>query len=106
VVIVIFRSRLRYPCSEEYLRTAQRMHDLAAAMPGFLSIKTFTAQDGERVSLVEFESEEALAAWREHPEHRRAQQRGREAFYSEYQIQVCQPHRAYSFVAGAAEEQP
>jgi heme-degrading monooxygenase HmoA len=64
-------------------------------MPGFISIKTFDAADGERVSIVEFESEETHNAWRKHPEHLEAQLLGRKRFYSEFQIQVCKVERAY-----------
>ncbi len=73
------------------------MHDLAAKMPGFISVKTFGAEDGERVTIAEFESEETMRAWREQPDHREAQKLGRERFYSEYRIQVCHPIRDYSF---------
>ena len=103
MVITIFRSRLRREHQEEYSRWAARIHDLAVKMPGFISVKTFNADDSERVTLVEFESEETMRAWREHPEHRQAQQLGREKFYSEYRIQVCQPIRDYSFPKKADE---
>jgi len=102
VVITVFRSRLRPEASEEYEGWARRMHQLAAAIPGFVSIKTFAADDGERVSIVEFESERAHGAWRDHPEHREAQRLGRERFYAEFQIQVCTPVRRYGFSRAAA----
>src|SRR6478672_13345284 len=94
-VITIFRSRLRAEHLEEYVRVAARIDQLAHQMPGFRSIKTFQAPDGERVSIVEFDSEEAHQAWRRHPEHQEAQKLGRELFYSEFQIQVCRVERAY-----------
>jgi heme-degrading monooxygenase HmoA len=47
-----------------------------------------------------FESHEALAAWRNHPEHQAAQQRGRERFFAHYKIEVCESVRAYEFQAG------
>lgn len=97
MVITIFRSRLRPEHTEEYERWAAKIHALAAQMPGFISIKTFTAEDGERVSIVEFESEETLLAWRNQPDHKQAQELGRKLFYSQYHIQVCQPVRDYSF---------
>ena len=97
MVITLFRSRLRPEHQEEYAEWAGRMRELALKTPGFLAIKTFNAEDGERVSIVEFESEETMRAWREHPEHRRAQELGRKLFYSEYRIQVCRPIRDYSF---------
>ena len=95
MVVTIFRSRLNPEHAEEYQRMATRMHELACAMPGFISIKTFEAPDGERVSVVEFESEATHNAWREHPEHREAQRLGRERFYSEFKLQVCKVERAY-----------
>ena len=97
MVITIFRSRLRPEHQDEYDRWSARIHDIATRMPGFVSIKTFTAGDGERVSIVEFESEETTLAWRNQPDHREAQELGRKLFYSEYRIQVCRPVRDYSF---------
>lgn len=97
MVLIIFRSRLAAGHDDEYAATAQRMVDLASAMPGFVSFKTFANPDGERVSLIEFESEQTAAAWRNHPEHLRAQRRGREAFYDCFSIQVCEEVRRYGF---------
>jgi heme-degrading monooxygenase HmoA len=71
------------------------MLELASRQPGFVSIKTFAADDGERVSIVEFESEAAQAAWRAHPEHREAQRLGRERFYAEFEVVVCEPLRRH-----------
>ena len=97
MVVVLFRSRLRDDAGEEYETTAKRMLALASAMPGFVSFKIFRADDGERISVIEFESDAHARAWREHPEHRDAQQRGRARFYEEYRIQVCEPIRDYGF---------
>jgi heme-degrading monooxygenase HmoA len=88
-VVTIFRSRVRDEARDRYEKTADRMEQLARSMPGFVEIKTFAADDGERVSLVTFASEETQAAWRRHPEHRLAQEQGREDFYADYSIQVC-----------------
>lgn len=101
MVVIVFRSRMRQDLPEAPLgelgAMAQRMYELASAMPGFVSYKDFVAEDGENVSIVEFESPEALAAWRNHPEHVLAQARGRAEFFAEYHIQVCAPVRDYSF---------
>lgn len=95
MILTVFRSRLNPAHDADYYATAARMRALAESMPGFLNFKTFQAEDGERVSLVEFESEETLRAWREHPEHRQAQQLGRTKFYAQFQIQVCSVIRQY-----------
>jgi len=70
---------------------------LAQAMPGFISYKSFLAEDGERCSVIEFESHEHLRAWREHPDHRTAQALGRERFYAEYSLYVAEPEREAHF---------
>lgn len=93
--LVIFRSRLRSEHLDAYQTLAPEILELARSMPGFQSFKSFTAEDGERVSLIEFASEETLAAWRNHPDHIAAQQRGKDAFYAEYRIQVCEVVRDY-----------
>ena len=97
MVVAVFRSRRSNGSEDEYRSLALRMLDLARSMPGFLSFKSFASEDGESVSLIEFESMECLEAWREHPEHRGAQQAGRERIYSEYRLQVCEPVRAAAF---------
>jgi heme-degrading monooxygenase HmoA len=66
------------------------MLELAQTMPGFVDFKIFEADDGERVSVITFTSLEAQRAWRDHPEHRAAQQIGRERFYASYDISVCE----------------
>src|SRR5215831_1709414 len=98
MVIIVFRGRLRPGVDQQtLLQMGQRMYAIASSMPGYISYKDFTAEDGESVSIIEFESHESLTAWREHPEHRSAQQRGRSEFFSEYHIQVCTQVRESQF---------
>jgi len=97
MVVILFRSRLAPDAGDEYGQTAARMLELARAMPGFVSFKWFTAGDGERLSVIEFQSEADAAAWRSHPEHVAAQRRGREKFYAEYRLQVCELVRTSDF---------
>ena len=77
MVTVIFWTRLRPEHAEEYAKTAAHIADLAQAMPGFLGMKTFAADDGERVTIAEFDSMETAVAWRQDPEHQEAQRLGR-----------------------------
>jgi heme-degrading monooxygenase HmoA len=100
MVTVIFWSRLRPEHKDEYEPVALRIAELAQKTPGFQSMKTFAADDGERVTIAEFDSMENAVAWRQDPEHLEAQRLGRERFYSEYRLQVCQPLRAYTFAEG------
>lgn len=96
-VIVIFRSRLRSENADEYSALAKEIAELARAQPGIIAFKSFAAADGERVTVAEFESHDAVDAWREHERHLDAQHAGRERFYSEYRLQVCDVVRDYGF---------
>jgi heme-degrading monooxygenase HmoA len=98
MVVIVFRTRLREGVDEQEMeRAGARMYELASGMAGFVSYKDYAAADGEFVSVVEFESLETLAAWRDHPEHREIQARGRSHYFSEYRVQVCTAEREYSF---------
>ncbi len=97
MIVTVFRSRLLPGLRDDYVSLVDRMIELAATMPGYISHKGFFADDGERVTIVEFESEEAQRAWRMHPEHREAQRKGREIYYASYSVQVCEVKRASKF---------
>lgn len=96
-VVTVFRSRLDPEHVEEYALVAAQMNELARAMPGFVDVKAFTADDGERVTIVVFTDTESEAAWRDHPEHRAAQRLGVERFYTEYSISVGEAHYTSTF---------
>jgi heme-degrading monooxygenase HmoA len=87
-IVTVFRNRLRDE-PEGYDETAVDMFLKASSMPGFMEFKQYTADDGERVAIVQFDSLDHQKAWRNHPDHLLAQQRGREEWYAEYRIQVC-----------------
>jgi len=97
MVVAVFRSRVRDEHAQEYYALADEMAKLARTMPGFISWKGYTAEDGERVSVHEWESAEQLSAWRNHPRHTRAQALGRERFYDEYTLYVCEEPRESRF---------
>jgi heme-degrading monooxygenase HmoA len=89
MIVTVFRSRVMPGLKDEYVALVDRMQRIARTIPGYISHKGFWADDGERVTIVEFEHEEGQRAWRMHPEHIAAQRQGRERFYATYDIQVC-----------------
>src|SRR5205807_5675462 len=97
MVVTVFRSRLMPGLQDEYIALVERMRAIVEKMPGYISHKGFWAEDGERVTIVEFESEETSRAWRMQPEHREAQKEARQRFYSDYHISVCEVLRVASF---------
>jgi heme-degrading monooxygenase HmoA len=99
MLVTVFRSRLRPGVREDYVALVKRMIELAETMPGYISHKDFSAEDGERVTIVEFAHAEGLRAWRTKPEHLAAQKLAREKYYTEYHIQVCTLEREAKFKA-------
>ena len=96
-IVTVFRNRLHPDGIAGYGPRADEIEALARSMPGFVEVKSFVADDGERVTISTFADAESVRAWREHPEHRVAQQQGRAEFYASYTIQVCETVRAGEF---------
>jgi heme-degrading monooxygenase HmoA len=97
-VVTVFRNRLRPEHSEEYADELAVVAALARSMPGFVETKTFTADDGERCTVVTFGDADSHRAWRDHPRHREAQRHGIASYYAEYSIAVGETTHASSFV--------
>ena len=93
---VIFTSR-RTDVEDGYGDTSERMIELASQQPGFLGVESARGADGLGITVSYWESEEAIANWRRHAEHRVAQARGMERWYSEFITRVAKVERARRF---------
>ena len=91
--VVIFRAKVR-TLDDEYSRVAARMRELALSQFGCLEFQAVT-EGVDEVALSYWPSEEAIRAWKSHPEHVLAQQAGRERWYASYSVQVAEISRAY-----------
>lgn len=90
-ILTVFRSRLSDAAYDAgYEARADEMLARARAMPGFVEFTSYTADDGERVSVVVFATRAEHDAWARDLDHRAAQQQGRDTFYSEYRITVAE----------------
>lgn len=96
-VVTVFRNRLDPGGTAGYEVRAEEIEALARAMPGFVDVKSFVADDGERVTISTFADQASVRAWAEQADHRLAQAEGRSIFYREYTIQVCETVRAGAF---------
>jgi len=93
--MVVFRTYLRQENVEEYYRTTKKLQEIAVSVPGFIAFKNFVAADGEEITIVEFESEETLKAWRDHPAHLAARKIN-DRFFTDYRITTFgEPLRDY-----------
>ncbi len=89
MIVAIVRSRLNESTRDEYQVMAKRMSELAPKIPGYITHKGFVAEDGERLTVVEYESESAMRAWAVHPEHVEAKKAGRTTLFTDYRVQIC-----------------
>lgn len=91
---VIFSSKRR-DGDHGYAETAQRMETLVAQQPGFLGAESTRDADGFGITVAYFESEEAIAGWRDNAEHAAARERGRNEWYEHFELRVARVERAY-----------
>ena len=89
MIVTVFRSRLEAEAQQDYVPMARRLGELAKTMPGYVSHKVFVAEDGERLTLVEFASEDGLQAWATHPGHVEAKRQGIRRLFACYRVQIC-----------------
>lgn len=95
-VACIFRSTRTSGSDAEYDVWSAKIDVLVTSTPGYvshLSIRDTTSREGVTISY--FKSLASVDAWREQPVHRQAQQLGRERFYEEFTIEICEVARAY-----------
>jgi len=104
MLIVLFRSRLKETAAADgYGEMAEEMEARARTMPGFVDMKFFTAADGERLTIVWWQDEATMAAWRADARHLIAQRLGREKWYAAYRIEVAEVVRSRAFTPEAAD---
>ena len=91
---VIFTS-VRTPVEDGYSEMADAMMELAARQPGYLGVEH--ARDTTGITVSYWKSLADIAAWKAQSDHQLAQQKGREAWYSEYTVRICRVEREYDF---------
>ena len=96
-IVTVFRNHLDLDGIAGYPERAAQMEALARAMPGFVDVKSFVADDGERVTISTFTDAESVRAWKAQADHQVAQAEGRSSYYASYTIQVCETVRAGEF---------
>ncbi len=64
MIVVVFRIHVNPEANlEEVMAVYLKMVALSTKMPGVVSVKDYSAQDGEMLVLGEFDSLEAVDAW-------------------------------------------
>jgi heme-degrading monooxygenase HmoA len=90
---VIFTSILEENVPD-YESLAERMEILCSGMDGFLGMDHARSEMG--ITICYWRDLAAIENWRNHPEHRQAQERGMKEFYRYYKVQLAVVEKAYS----------
>jgi heme-degrading monooxygenase HmoA len=82
---------------EEYLAEAAKLRELLPEIDGFEGIERFTSvsEPGKFVAIGFFRDEEAVAIWRNTPQHRRVQALGRQRLFTDYRLRMAEVIRDY-----------
>ena len=101
---VIFSSQRTGDDAGGYERATDRMVELVRAQPGFLGFESARDASGFGITVAYFESEAAIAHWRNHAEHVVARRNGHDRWYEHFEQRVARVERAYGGVRrGAAD---
>ncbi len=104
---VIFSSVRTDGEGEAYDRAAKEMVALAATMPGDLGIES--ARDpatGIGITVSDWQSEAAIAAWGAHADHLAVQRLGRDRWYEAFRLRVARVERDRTWQRSAADAAP
>ncbi len=97
MIAIIFELQPAEGRRDAYLDHAARLTPALEGMDGFLSIERFESltTPGKLLSLSFWRDEAAVAAWRNHGEHRLAQAAGRGGIFAGYRLRVVSVIRDY-----------
>ena len=95
---VIFEVVPKMEGKDAYLEIAAQLRRFLESRDGFISIERFQslADEGKILSLSFWQDEAAIEKWRNHLEHRGAQEKGKGSLFHSYRIRVAQVLRDYT----------
>lgn len=96
-VAVIFTSRRTAEDAAGYAEAAAAMEALAARQPGYRGIVSARDADGFGITVSYWADAASATAWRDHPDHSRIRNAGRERWYESYEVVVAEVTRDYSW---------
>src|ERR1700726_1486029 len=97
MIAVIFEVRPKPDHKQEYLDLAAELRPILETIDGFISVERFESltEKGKILSLSFFRDEDALAAWRNVPQHRKSQAKGRATIFENYRLRIAGVMRDY-----------
>jgi heme-degrading monooxygenase HmoA len=97
MIVILFRSKLTSAAGVDYKQTSDALESYVKTRPGFIAAKSFTSEDGERLTVVWWKDRETLEEWRTDSRHVSAQNTGRERWYEYYKMEVAEVFRESKF---------
>jgi heme-degrading monooxygenase HmoA len=97
MIAVIFEVWPKPDHKQEYLDLAAELKPILETIDGFISVERFESitEKGKMLSLSFFRDEEAVAAWRNVPQHRKTQGKGRATVFDNYRLRIAGVIRDY-----------
>jgi len=97
MIAVIFEVWTKPEHKQEYLDLAAELRPILETTDGFISIERFESltEKGKILSLSFFRDEAAVAAWRNVPQHRKSQSKGRAKIFENYRLRIAGVIRDY-----------
>jgi heme-degrading monooxygenase HmoA len=97
MIAVVFEVWPKAGHKQQYLDVAATLRPLLEEIDGFISIERFESltEPGKILSLSFFRDEAAVAAWRNLPAHRAAQEKGRAELFADYRLRIAGVIRDY-----------
>src|SRR5712672_127358 len=97
MIAVIFEVWPKPAPRGESLDLAAELRPILETIAGFISIERFESltEKGKILSLSIFRDEEAVAAWRNIPQHRKTQAKGRAVIFENYRLRIAGVIRDY-----------
>lgn len=78
-----------------YTEMAEKMESLAKQQNGYLGMDS--ARNAVGITVSYWASLKAIKNWKQQSEHLQAQQKGRQEWYSWYNVKICKVEREYEF---------
>jgi heme-degrading monooxygenase HmoA len=97
MIAVIFEVWPKAGHRQDYFDIAAELRPILEKIDGFISIERFESltEKGKLLSLSFFRDEAAVEAWRNIPQHRRGQAKGRAEILADYRLRVAGVIRDY-----------
>lgn len=101
MIISLFGGTVVKPgAEEEEVRVGEELEATLRAMPGFISYKSYRAEDGEEISILRMATREALDSWVRQPRHREVQKIAAR-IYERLWVQTAETYREATWENGA-----